>query len=701
MVKLIYILERKNWLSPFQSGFRRGRSTLDNILQLETSIREAFVSKKHLVSIMFDMEKAYDRTWRYGILRDIYKIGLRGNLPFFIENFLRTRNFQVRLGNILSDSFHQDEGVPQGSVPSVILFIIKINNIIKNLPSGVNGSLYVDDFQIHCSSEDMGIIREKLQEAINNICEWGKINGFTISSQKSAAIHFCRRRGLHPDPKLKLNNQLIPFVSEIKFLGMILDSKLTFNAHIDYLKRKCTLSMNIMKILSNLWYGAESSSLLKIYRALIRSKLDYGSAIYGSASKSTLRPLDTIHNQSLRLSIGAFRTSPVLSLYVVCNEPSLEHRRNMLALNLFLRIKSDDSHPLHYKVINPIYSSLFALRSSFIPTFGFRIGQILKDLGIDDFPVLNKSDEIPPWKNTIINFIDTFEKWRKPTTLNFIYQSIFNAHRQQFFNYEAIFTDGSKAGNNVGAAVMLRHEIFSERLHRFCSVFTSEIYAIYRALIKIAENNHKRNILYTDSKSAIEALKNVSPSSHPIVVKCIEYYLYLSEKGIQIIFCWIPGHSGIQGNETVDNAARRCTALIENFVPLNDALQAIKNQLAKKWQNVWDQQDKNKLYEVQPLARSTKNNNLSRRQSILLNRLKIGHTRLTHKHLLNSEPAPTCSSCHCLLTIKHILVQYPSFNTCRRNHFGKNNIELKDLLGDNSHPNLFLFLHDIGIDKLL
>ncbi|GBN01131.1 putative RNA-directed DNA polymerase from transposon X-element [Araneus ventricosus] len=62
--RLVYILETNKWLSPFQSGFRRGRSTLDNILRLETSVREAFVSKKHFISIMFDMEKAYDRTWR-------------------------------------------------------------------------------------------------------------------------------------------------------------------------------------------------------------------------------------------------------------------------------------------------------------------------------------------------------------------------------------------------------------------------------------------------------------------------------------------------------------------------------------------------------------------------------------------------------------------------------------------------------------
>ncbi|GBN18751.1 putative RNA-directed DNA polymerase from transposon BS [Araneus ventricosus] len=137
--RLVHVLEKKKWLSPFQSGFRFGRGTIDNILLLENSIREAFVSKKHLVSILFDMEKAYDKTWRYGILKDLYGIGFKGNLPIFIQNFLKTRSFRVRIGNTLSDGFYQEDGVPQGSVLSVILFIIKINEVIRQLPTGVSG----------------------------------------------------------------------------------------------------------------------------------------------------------------------------------------------------------------------------------------------------------------------------------------------------------------------------------------------------------------------------------------------------------------------------------------------------------------------------------------------------------------------------------------------------------------------------------
>ncbi|GBM47796.1 putative RNA-directed DNA polymerase from transposon X-element [Araneus ventricosus] len=138
--RLMHVLERSKWFVSSQSGFRRRRGIIDNLLKLETAIREAFLRKKHLASIFFDIEKAYNRTWRYGILKDLSDIGLKGNLPLFIKNFLQTRIFQIRIGNILSDNFNQQKGVPQGSVLSV-LFIIKINGIVSKLPAYVNSTL--------------------------------------------------------------------------------------------------------------------------------------------------------------------------------------------------------------------------------------------------------------------------------------------------------------------------------------------------------------------------------------------------------------------------------------------------------------------------------------------------------------------------------------------------------------------------------
>ena len=96
---------------------------------METFIRDTFVKKEHVVVVFFDSEKAYDTTWRYGIMKDIRKLGLRGRLPTFIESFLADRTMQVRLGSTLSDLYDQEQGVPQGGVLSTTLFNIKINDI--------------------------------------------------------------------------------------------------------------------------------------------------------------------------------------------------------------------------------------------------------------------------------------------------------------------------------------------------------------------------------------------------------------------------------------------------------------------------------------------------------------------------------------------------------------------------------------------
>ena len=272
--RLTWFLESNNHISRFQSGFRSDRSTTDNLVRLETFIRDAFIKKEHVVAVFFDLEKAYDTTWRYGILKDIHKLGLRGRLPTFIENFLANRAMQVRVGSSLSDYYDQEQGVPQGGVLSTTLFSIKINDIVKCLGNLTDCSLYVDDFCICYRSKSMATIERQLQQNLNKIENWATSNGFKFSKSKTQCVHFCQLRKQHDDPVLHLYGSPIPVVEG------------------------------------------------KLYRSLVRSKLDYGCIIYGSARKLYLQMLDPIHNQGLRLALGAFRTSPVASLYVEADEPS-------------------------------------------------------------------------------------------------------------------------------------------------------------------------------------------------------------------------------------------------------------------------------------------------------------------------------------------------------------------------------------------
>ena len=79
-----------------------------NKVRLESFILDAFVKNEHCVAIFFDLEKAYDTIRKYGIMKDLHDIGLRGRLPNFISNFLSDRSFNVRIGSTLSDTFEQE-----------------------------------------------------------------------------------------------------------------------------------------------------------------------------------------------------------------------------------------------------------------------------------------------------------------------------------------------------------------------------------------------------------------------------------------------------------------------------------------------------------------------------------------------------------------------------------------------------------------
>ena len=173
--RLVWYLESNNLITKLQSGFRAERSTNDNLVRLETFIRDAFIKREHVVAVFFDLEKAYDTTWRYGILKD------EGRLPNFIKSFLEDRTIQVRVGSTLSDLYDQEQGVPQGAILSTTLFNVKLNDIINCLDYKTDGSLYVDDFCICFRSKNMRTIERHLQQCLNRIENWATRNGFKFS----------------------------------------------------------------------------------------------------------------------------------------------------------------------------------------------------------------------------------------------------------------------------------------------------------------------------------------------------------------------------------------------------------------------------------------------------------------------------------------------------------------------------------------
>ena len=713
--RLIYYLDKNKILSKFQCGFRNDKSTLDQLVRLETYIRDAFVNGEHVVAVFCDLQKAYDTTWKYGILKDLYNKGLRGNLPIFIQNFLSNRTFAVLYGATISDHYTQEEGVPQGSILSTTLFNIKLNDIVKEVLPGVECSLYVDDFVLIFKSKSMRTIQRKLQRCINKVISWTSDNGFTINKTegKTVGMHFCKRRSCE-DPELFLGDTRIKFEKEHKFLGLVWDPKLSFRAHIKYLKKKCQSPLNLLKVLSHTDWGADTKTLLKLYRALVRSKLDYGCIVYRNAAYEDLKPLDVIHNQGIRLSLGAFKSSPVESMYVEAHELPLNERRIELSMKYGLKIKGNPKNPAYSTVFDlqhlDKYTSLPAQRKK---SLAVDLDCYFEDAGIDISKIKpNFIPDSPACYSKPIDVCFSLAEYPKSTTPDAIYIAKFNEIKAtQYSDFTPFFTDGSKIDETTSFGVYSEYGVSSSRISDNSSVFTAETEGIKRALnfILAFPTYEGKYVIFCDSKSVLESITNFN-TRNVLIKETTDLIQRIIRAHKTIAFCWVPGHVGIQGNENADQAAKRALRRAEPpqyRLPYSDYFPGVKSYVKQKWQQRWNSADANrpnKLYTIQPDIKPFHVEGLTRKEESVVHRLRIGHTRLTHGYLMEQRGPikipPTCNLCNNPdepLTVNHFLINCPALGYIRGRYYRVpdirylfENVPLKQIL---------TFLREAGLFK--
>ena len=703
--RLVEYLEMNKLLSDKQCGFRKSRSTIDHLTRLDTYIRKAFASDMVTIGIFFDLEKAYDTTWRYGIMDDIHNLGLRGRLPIYIGAFLERRKFQVAVGNSTSDEFEQTAGVPQGSILSVTLFSIKINSIANIIPPDIHASLFVDDLQLTLSGYNLAETVEKLQPVIDNIYKWANNNGFKFSSSKTNCMVFHKRPSYVGIPKFKLNNALIPVKPLIKFLGLIWDSQLNWKGHINKIKADCTKSLNLLRILSSNSAGADQHTLLQTYRLVIRPKIDYGCIIYGSAPQSALSELDSVHNEALRICSGSFRSSPVESLYVLLDEPSLTDRRTNVSLRYYYKMKCFLLNPARHCLVDNNLKIFFNSRNYATKPIISRTHSAIEELNLPTGPVF-------PHK-TATMFTHTIFRPHVDTSLaiNFI-KTVTDFHHpfieytnEKYPNYIHIYTDGSKSQRGVGAAAVSRTQKKMATLPRAASIYTAEIHALKLACQIIKEDPAKLTTNYlicSDSLGAVRGLVTGDPRNTLMSrIQLIFHELLFENVGVVIL--WIPAHQNIHGNIKADEAAGRASTGLPTLIPLpyTDFFPLINMAILKKWDERW--QTKNtQLREIQPHPVKLNNINITRKQEIMLNRLRIGHTRLTHGYLMDQDVPirPSCLWCNEPLSVKHIFLTCPQISHYRNFFFSHlpHPLSLSSILGDDAESiHIFGFLNALGI----
>ncbi|XP_072389567.1 uncharacterized protein [Diabrotica undecimpunctata] len=170
-------------------------------------------------------------------------------------------------------------------------------------------------------------------------------------------------------------------------------------------------------------------------------------------------------------------------------------------------------------------------------------------------------------------------------------------------------------------------------------------------------------VIFTDSLSAIQGIQKIYPN-HPILEQIKKDLVTLQNNHKQLHVMWIPSHVGIPGNEIADQMAKKAGKMERSDdrtypIPHSDMKKCINEYTKNLWLRRW--QPNNRLRQANPDLSAKTPNLVKLRDQVVLYRIRIGHTRLTHEHLLRKEPPRICYACDTNITVGHIGIDYPLY----------------------------------------
>ncbi|KAG7309154.1 hypothetical protein JYU34_005076 [Plutella xylostella] len=294
--RLTNYLENNNIISKNQFGFRKGKSTSDAVDELISYVVKGCDSKKKCIGIFLDIAKAFDTVSIPILLKKLELIGIRGLQHQLFTDYLSNRQQRIKIGSFVSDPLPMVFGVPQGSILGPTLFLIYINGLCSLKLRNCKIVTFADDTALLFQGESWDQTHEFAQSGFDAVSNWLRGNSLSLNSDKTKYICFSISsidrpiNALMSHSSLCLSNGIpnncscidLQCVSSIKYLGIIIDNRLTFKEHIDLLSRRIR---KLIAIFKNLRYVAEGKLLKTIYFALCQSLLQYGIGSWGAQPK--------------------------------------------------------------------------------------------------------------------------------------------------------------------------------------------------------------------------------------------------------------------------------------------------------------------------------------------------------------------------------------------------------------------------------
>lgn len=699
--RLWWFVLKNKLLDSHQYGFQKGKSTTDALLYVDHQIADSISRKEHLTLLSLDFEKAYDRIGIHSIVDQLTTWKLGPKIIKYIINFMSNRKITVKNGNYYSSTLPLNNGIPQGSPLSVILFLIAYNKLCSIISSHKNFDFtaYADDVNIIIKSNRSKNPTLNVSTLFAQIKKWGHYSGASLSPTKCKYIHFCRKRNCAPI--VYLNDYTLEETNNLKILGLYFNNKYYWHTHIKNLTNTLSKNLNIIKCLSSQKFNCNVITLISITKSIILSKINYCLPFFGQAPKYLISKIKTTTNAAIRSSLGAFRSTPINNMLFEANVPTIENQIELATSKLFKCLLKNRNSVLG-NIIEQLVNNKNPPKN---PSTLYRVIKKCKELELD-FNILSAdiSCRQPYWSYSrkYINF--DLAQFSKNNTHPSQFQTLFRNIREHYKEHKFIFTDGSKSDHLVGYSVVDEsNELKTSVLPSYSSIFSAELIAIDEA-INIVKNIAGKFAICSDSLSALKAIANVNNENH-YTVRIRDSLVNIPA---DIVLIWIPGHSAILGNDLADKIAKlslRRPLITTRNLNWKDFSKFLKTKYNNNTEllsstSEWYISMNREKTTIFDFPDSTIFN---RKDITRITRLRLGHTKLSHGHLLRLQIYNICNCTDAHPNIlKHFLFSCPKFSNIRSQLFPNSNpIEYLSITSLEHFEKVILFLKRTNVYNLL
>lgn len=330
-------LEQNNLLSPMQHGFRKGLSTVTQLLEITKDFASAINDRSQIDAIFIDFSKAYDRVVHFKLIEKLRSAGIESKLLDWITAYLCNRTQYVTVNNTNSDLLEVYSGVPQGSVLGPLLFLIYINDVVNCVEEGVKVRLFADDLVVYTCVR--GTDDQKLLDAsLDKIAQWCVTWGMEINVSKTKCMTISHKKSPIAF-NYKMAGSDVTRTDSLKYLGVTITGNLKWNVHIE---NTCKKAYKTLGFLRRKLAAAPATVKLAAYKTLVRPILEYGSIVWNPHQIYLTDMLERIQNKALRFIYSRYsRNDSVTALRNAAGIPTLACRRRVAAVKFLFLLYND------------------------------------------------------------------------------------------------------------------------------------------------------------------------------------------------------------------------------------------------------------------------------------------------------------------------------------------------------------------------